>query len=84
MWGSFGKQVVDVGVVGFYQPTPACQGFRTASVALAASIEDVNACLNTDQTLLQTTNLTIARSGPGSRWGSTTSGGSTATSSSRI
>jgi hypothetical protein len=57
IWGSFGKQVVDVGVVGFYQPTPACQAFRTASVALAASIEEVNACLNTDQTLLQTTNL---------------------------
>jgi hypothetical protein len=57
VWGSFGKQVVDVGVVNFYQPTAACQAFRTQSVALAASIEDVNACLNTDQTLLQTTNL---------------------------
>jgi len=57
VWGSFGKQVVDVGVVGFYQPTPACQAYRIQSVALAASIEEVNACLNTDQTLLQTTNL---------------------------
>ena len=30
---------------------------RRPPVALAASIEDVNACLNTDRTLLQTTNL---------------------------
>ena len=30
---------------------------RRTAVALAASIEDVNACLNTDRTLLQTTNL---------------------------
>ncbi len=57
VWGSIGKQTVDVGVVGFYQPTPECQAFKTASVALAAPISDVNACLNTDRTLLQTTNL---------------------------
>ncbi len=41
----------------FYQPTPECQAFKTTSVALAASITDVNNCLNTDRTLLQTTNL---------------------------
>jgi hypothetical protein len=57
VWGSFGKQTVDVGVLGFYQPTPECQAFKTSSVALAAPIEDVNSCLNTDRTLLQTTNL---------------------------
>jgi Carboxypeptidase regulatory-like domain/TonB-dependent Receptor Plug Domain len=57
VWGSFGKQLADVGVVGFYQPTPECQAFKTTSVALAASVSDVNACLNTDRTLLQTTNL---------------------------
>jgi hypothetical protein len=57
IWGSFGKQLVDVGVVAFYQPTAACQAFRTSAVALAASIEDVSHCLNTDDTLLQTTNL---------------------------
>ena len=34
-----------------------CQAFKTTSVALAASIDDVNDCLNTDDTLLQTTNL---------------------------
>src|SRR6185436_5802813 len=57
VWGSFGKQTVDVGVVGFFQPTPQCQAYKVNAVALAASIEDVNNCLNTDRTLLQTTNL---------------------------
>jgi hypothetical protein len=57
VWGSYGKQLVDVGVVGFYKPDAACQAYKTASVALAASIEDVNNCLNTDRTLLQSTNL---------------------------
>ena len=57
IWGSFGKQTVDVGVVGFFQPTAACQAYKTTAVALAASIDDVNGCLNTDRTLLQTTNL---------------------------
>jgi hypothetical protein len=57
VWGSFGKQTVDVGVVGFYKPTAACQAFKNTQAALAASIEDVNACLNTDRTLLATTNL---------------------------
>ena len=36
---------------------PACQAFKTTAVALAASIDTVNDCLNTDRTLLQTTNL---------------------------
>jgi Carboxypeptidase regulatory-like domain len=57
VWGSFGKQLVDVGVVNFYKPNPECQAFKSTAVALAASIDDVNACLNTDRTLLQTTNL---------------------------
>ena len=57
VWGSFGKQLVDVGVVGFYKPSAVCQSYKTTANALAASIEDVNACLNTDRTLLQTTNL---------------------------
>jgi hypothetical protein len=57
VWGSFGKQLIDVGVVGFYQPTATCQAFKSSAVALAASIDTVNGCLNTDETLLQTTNL---------------------------
>jgi hypothetical protein len=57
IWGSFGKQTVDVGVVNFYEATPLCQSFKTQSIALAHSIEEVNGCLKTDRTLLQTTNL---------------------------
>ena len=57
VWGSFGKQFVDVGVVNFFKPDAACQAFKVTAVALAAPIEDVNACLNTDRTVLQTTNL---------------------------
>ena len=57
VWGSFGKQTVDVGVVGFYKPSAECQAFKSSAVALASPIASVNACLNTDRTLLQTTNL---------------------------
>ena len=58
VWGSFGKQIVDVGVVGFYKPTAAVPGVQDASVAagLRRSRRSTR-CLNTDQTLLQTTNL---------------------------
>jgi len=57
IWGAFGKQKIDVGVVGFYQPTPNCQALKVTSVALATPIQQVNDCLNTDETLLKTTNL---------------------------
>jgi hypothetical protein len=59
IWGAFGKNVIDVGVLGFYQPTTACQQIKSdnASNPIAHPVDDVNACLNTDETLLQTTNL---------------------------
>ncbi|HZT75121.1 MAG TPA: TonB-dependent receptor [Vicinamibacterales bacterium] len=59
IWGSFGKQTVDVGVINFYQPTAACQQIKSdeANNVLTHSVSDVNSCLNTDETLLQTTNL---------------------------
>jgi len=57
IWGSVGRQTVDVGVVGFYLTDAACQTFKTTSVALAASVDAVNDCLNTDRTLLQNTNI---------------------------
>jgi carboxypeptidase family protein/TonB-dependent receptor-like protein len=57
VWGSFGKQLIDVGVLGFYQPTPGCQALKSAAFALTQSIDTINNCLNTDETLLQTTNL---------------------------
>ena len=59
VWGSFGKQFVDVGVIGFYKPSAECQAFKAGGGRnpLDASIEDINGCLNTDRTVLQTTNL---------------------------
>ena len=57
IWGSFGRTNVGVGVLNFYQPTANCQAYKDSAVALAASIADVNNCLNTDLTQLQQTNL---------------------------
>jgi hypothetical protein len=55
IWGAFGKQVIDVGVVGFFQPSATCQAIKANPLNYA--IADVNDCLNTDETMLQTTNL---------------------------
>src|SRR3954467_6743905 len=55
IWGSYGKQDVKVGVIGFYQPTAECQAIKAAPLTFA--IEDVNSCLNTDRTTIRTTNL---------------------------
>ena len=57
VWGSFGKQNINVGVLGFYKPDATCQSYKTSAVALATPIKTVNKCLNPDNTLLQTTNL---------------------------
>jgi hypothetical protein len=55
IWGAFGKQVIDIGVLGFFQPSAACQAIKANP--LGSPITAVNDCLNTDETLLQTTNL---------------------------
>jgi len=55
VWGAYGKQDVKVGVVGFYKPTPECQAIKADPNS--HTIDDVNACLNTDQTTIGTTNL---------------------------
>ena len=55
IWGAFGKQNIDVGVINFYQPTAGCQAIKANP--LGYSVDAVNACLNTDETLLQTTNV---------------------------
>ena len=59
IWGAFGKQLVDVGVLGFFQPSAGCQTIKSdiAASVLSHNITDVNDCLNTDETLLQNTNL---------------------------
>jgi hypothetical protein len=55
LWGAFGKQLVDVGVVGFYQPSASCQSVKASP--LSFPIQTVSNCLNTDETLLQNTNV---------------------------
>ena len=55
IWGAIGKQTIGVGVVGFFAPDAACQAIKANP--LASVIGDVNNCLNTDLTELQTTNL---------------------------
>jgi hypothetical protein len=55
IFGAVGKQLVDVGVLGFYQPTSNCQAVKAAPLSYA--IADVNKCLNTDETLLQQSTL---------------------------
>jgi hypothetical protein len=55
VWGAIGKQTIGVGVVGFFAPDAACQAIKANP--LASAIVDVNNCLNTDLTELQTTNL---------------------------
>jgi hypothetical protein len=55
VWGSFGKQDINVGVINFYKPDATCQAVKAN--ALAYDIKDVNNCLNTDKTILQNTNL---------------------------
>jgi hypothetical protein len=59
VWGSYGKQDIKVGVVNFYKPDATCQQIKADQAAnkLAHPIQDVNDCLNADQTILQTTNL---------------------------
>ncbi len=57
IWGSYGKQDINVGVLGFYKPSADCQAFKSSAVALASPIKDINACLNADTTLLVNTNL---------------------------
>jgi hypothetical protein len=55
IWGSYGKQNVKVGVINFYKPDANCQAVKAAP--LTFSIKANNDCLNTDLTLLETTNI---------------------------
>ncbi|MBI3400546.1 MAG: TonB-dependent receptor [Acidobacteria bacterium] len=59
VWGSFGKQNIGVGVLNFYQPDANCQTIKAdeARNPLAHPVTEVNDCLNTDLTVLTTTNL---------------------------
>jgi hypothetical protein len=60
-WGSYGKQDIKAGIVGFYLPDANCQAMKAALAAdpFAFSVEDQRECLGTDGTLLNNYNWKI-------------------------
>lgn len=60
-WGSFGRQDIKVGVVGFYQNTPTCRppGVATADIPKVLDTQTLRDCAATDQTLLNNYNWKI-------------------------
>jgi hypothetical protein len=64
-WGSYGKQDIKAGIVGFYLPTAACQSLKAALAAdplAPVSTSDQRACLGTDGTQLNNYNWKITYS----------------------
>lgn len=53
-WGSYGKQDVKAGIVGFYLPTSTCQAIKSTPASYGT--EDIRACLGTDGTKLDNYN----------------------------
>ena len=53
-WGSYGKQDVKAGIVGFYLPSSTCQAIKAAPGNF--STEEIRACLGTDGTKLDNYN----------------------------
>jgi hypothetical protein len=60
-WGSYGKQDIKAGIVGFYLPTADCQAMKAKLQVdpLAYPVKDVWKCLGTDGTLLNNYNWKI-------------------------
>jgi len=57
-WGSYGKQDIKVGVVGFYKNTTTCRppGLTTAQIGRTLDTETLRSCLATDLTTLNNYN----------------------------
>ena len=58
-WGSYGRQDIKAGIVGFYLPTPECQAIKTALAAdplAPIPTDEVRSCLGTDGTKLNNYN----------------------------
>ncbi|HEY7055922.1 MAG TPA: hypothetical protein VH458_05325, partial [Vicinamibacterales bacterium] len=55
IWGSYGKQDINVGVINFFKDSSECQAVKANPAAYA--IGDVNDCLNADLTTLLSTNV---------------------------
>jgi hypothetical protein len=58
VWGSYGKQKINIGVNNFYKGDADCQAMKAAlkADALAVPVEDTWPCLNPDTTLLNNYN----------------------------
>ncbi len=54
-WGSYGKQDIDVGILGFYKKAPGCPTNATEAAALDTGA--LRACLQPDTTLLDNYNI---------------------------
>ncbi len=62
-WGSYGKQDIKAGIVGFYLPTAECQAIKTQLAAdplAPIPTSDVRDCLGTDGTLLNNYNWKLS------------------------
>lgn len=62
-WGSYGKQDIKAGIVGFYLPTAECQAIKAALAAdplAPISTDDQRSCLGTDGTKLDNYNWKIS------------------------
>ena len=60
-WGSYGRQDINVGVVGFYENTPTCRpaGVSNANIPKVLDTDTLRDCLATDNTLLNNYNWKI-------------------------
>jgi len=61
-WGSYGKQDIKAGIVGFYLPDARCQQIKAGLAAdpfAPFSTDDVRQCLGTDGTLLNNYNWKV-------------------------
>ena len=60
-WGSYGRQDINVGVVGFYLPTTTCRppGVPTADIPKVLDTDTLRSCLATDNTLLNNYNWKV-------------------------
>ena len=65
-WGSYGRQDINVGVVGFYAKTPECQPLRAdgtrvpnADIPKVLDTDTLRSCLASDNTLLNNYNAKI-------------------------
>ncbi len=60
-WGSYGKQDIKVGIIGFYQNTPTCRpaGVTTSDIPKVLDTQTLRDCAATDQTILNNYNWKI-------------------------